>query len=83
MATFKFKFQDDPGMTATFTDQGSQMASTFEGAQVIETGDYNKLTNKPSINEVELRGNKTFEDLGDHIMTNIEIKNIFNRVFRS
>lgn len=28
------------------------------------SGDYNKLTNKPSINSVELSENKTFEDLG-------------------
>lgn len=31
---------------------------------IIETGDYNKLINKPSINDVELVGNKTLEELG-------------------
>lgn len=29
-----------------------------------EPGDYNKLENKPRINNVELVGNITFEDLG-------------------
>ena len=46
------------------------------------TGNYNALTNKPSINEVELIGNKTFDELGDHTLSNIEIKSIFDRVFK-
>ena len=46
------------------------------------TGNYNALTNKPSINEVELIGDKSFDDLGDHTLSNIEIKTIFDRVFR-
>ena len=83
MATFKFTFKDQKDMQASFLDQGSGMSASFGSAQVIETGDYNNLTNKPSINEVELQGNKTFEELGDHILTNIEIKNIFNRVFKN
>ena len=32
--------------------------------EVVETGDYNKLQNKPLINNVELFGNKTLDDLG-------------------
>lgn len=83
MATFKFKFLDDQDMTATFTDQGSQMQSTFDGAQVIETGDYNKLINQPSYNGVVWEGNKTFNDVGDYNMTNVEIKRIFDRVFKN
>lgn len=31
---------------------------------VVETGDYNKLFNKPQINYVELIGNKNSEELG-------------------
>lgn len=49
--------------------------------RVRATGDYEKLTNKPSINEVELVGNKTFEDLGDSPLKNLDIQAIFNRVF--
>lgn len=48
----------------------------------ITPGDYEKLAHKPSINEVELNGNKTFDDLGDHTLSNIEIKAIFDRVFK-
>lgn len=43
--------------------------------------DYSLLDNKPSINDVELVGNKSFEDLGDSPLTNVEIQAIFNRVF--
>lgn len=46
------------------------------------TGNYNALTNKPSINEVELIGDKSFDELGDHTLSNMEIKTIFDRVFR-
>ena len=49
--------------------------------RVRATGDYNDLENKPSINEVELVGNKTFEDLGDSPLKNLDIQAIFNRVF--
>ena len=45
-------------------------------------GAYPPLTQKPSVNDVVLLGNKTFEDLGDHILTNIEIKTLFDRVFK-
>ena len=35
--------------------------------------DYENLKNKPSINGVELVSDKSFEDLGDHVLTNFEI----------
>lgn len=54
----------------------------FGNTQIVHTDDYNNLYNKPSINEVELKGNKTFEELGDHLLTNLEIKEIFDRVFK-
>lgn len=57
------------------------MNADFGSTTKIETSDYNKLSNKPRINEVELEGNKTFEDLGDTPLTNKEIKQIFDRVF--
>ena len=34
------------------------------GGNIVVSNDYNRLTNKPSINGVELVGNKTSEDLG-------------------
>ena len=58
---------------------------TLEGEVVnpsaIYVYDYNRLDNKPSINEVELVNDKSFEELGVRTMTNLEIKAIFDRVF--
>ncbi len=41
----------------------SAMSGELNNA-VIETGDYNKLINKPQINDVELIGNRTLDELG-------------------
>lgn len=38
--------------------------------------DYNKLDNRPSINGVTLVGDKSFEDIGLHFMTNVELKKL-------
>lgn len=40
------------------------------------TKDYNKLINKPQIEEVELIGNKTFEELGLYSMDATDILSI-------
>lgn len=48
----------------------------------VATTDYNELKNKPKINDVVVEGEKTFEDYGDHILSNLEIKTIFNKVFK-
>lgn len=45
------------------------------------TLNYNLLHNKPSINGVELINDKSFEELGEENLTNIEIKSIFDRIF--
>lgn len=78
---FKAKFRTDSAFKAKFrTETGLQ--ADFGKVIQIQTDDYNNLYNKPSINEVELKGNKTFEELGDHLLTNLEIKEIFDRVFK-
>lgn len=46
------------------------------------TSNYELLTHKPSINSVQLVGDKSFEDLGDKTLTNIEIKEMFDHVFK-
>lgn len=43
--------------------------------------DYPSLTGLPSINGVELIDDKSFEDLGEYNLTNMEIQAIFNRIF--
>lgn len=41
------------------------------------TSNYGALTNKPSIETIELDGDKSFEELGLTSITSQEIKNLF------
>lgn len=77
----KAKFRERNNMAAKFHDN-DDLNADFDNVQIVHTDNYEELYNKPSINEVELKGNKTFEELGDHLLTNIEIKHIFDRVFK-
>ena len=43
--------------------------------------DYNLLKNKPQIEGIELQANKTFEDLGLVEVSNIELKEMFDKIF--
>lgn len=61
---------------------GSVQGELSIPAERIVSGDYEKLRNRPQINEVELIGNKTFEELGDTPLSNLEIKAIFDNVFK-
>lgn len=50
----------------------------------VPTTDYEILSNKPQINGVELRGNKTSKDLNIQetaALTNLEIEQIIQNVF--
>lgn len=49
------------------------MSGDLKMAERVYENDYEKLKNKPSINGVELIKDKSFEDLGDHVLTNFEI----------
>ena len=49
------------------------MSGMLNMAERVYENDYEKLKNKPSINGVELIQDKSFEDLGDHVLTNFEI----------
>ena len=49
------------------------MSGTLNMAERVYENDYEKLKNKPSINGVELVQDKSFEELGDHVLTNFEI----------
>lgn len=44
-------------------------------------GDYNKLVNKPRIEGIELKDNKTLEDLGLSEISNLEIDELFKKYF--
>ena len=68
------------------TKKGLQVGITKTGGITLGMGtkgtsNYPALTNKPQINNVELIGNKTFEELGIQTMTNLEIKEVFDKVF--
>lgn len=45
--------------------------------------DYNKLSNKPTINGVELQGNKTFENLGEKQISESELTAMIDKWFRT
>ena len=49
------------------------MSGTLKMAESTTERDYEKLYNKPKINGVELIQDKSFEELGDHVLTNFEI----------
>ena len=44
----------------------------------LMANDYEYLKNKPKIENIELNGNKTFNDLGIHSLTNMEIEKLLN-----
>lgn len=62
-------------------DEETELEIDVEDETQVFNLDYNHLVNKPRVNDVELVGDKSFEELGVNPMTNIEIKEIFNRVF--
>lgn len=49
------------------------MSGSLNMAERVYENDYEKFHNKPKINGVELINNKSFEDLGDSVLTNFEI----------
>ena len=42
----------------------------------VNSTDYEKIKNKPQINNVELIGNKNFKELGMESLSNMEIENL-------
>lgn len=51
-----------------------------ETINITSPTSYNQLDDKPKINDVELSGNKSFEDLGAESLSNLEIEAIINSV---
>lgn len=75
----KVKFANNQKVDVSFGKTEKLDVSLGKGC--CGTSNYEALTNQPQINDVTLIGNKSFEDLGDSTLTNIEIKAIFDRVF--
>ena len=74
---------DEETINAEYSSDEEDISADF--GTVMRTGggvrNYERLTHKPSINEIELNGDKSFTDLGLSELTNIEIAEIVNRVF--
>ena len=62
--------------TFEFNEQTNEFNFVFGQAYVVETGDYEKLSNKPSIEGVTLLGDKTFKQLGMDNATEAEVEAI-------
>ena len=51
-------------------------------AKVVRvTGNYENLSNLPTIDDVTLIGNKTLTDFGDRAVSNMEIQEVIDNVF--
>lgn len=65
-------------------DDKAPMDVGLDSIKIVYKGgikDYEQLTNHPKINSVELVGNKSFEDLGDTRLGNLELQNILDNAF--
>ena len=57
-------------------DSGDNAALNVGSTTVVTVNDYNDLRNKPSIEGVELIGDKSFEELNLQRLTNTELENM-------
>lgn len=57
------------------------LSGNASGSNRTGTSNYEQLSNLPSIEAVQLIGDKSFEDLGLEECSNIEIDNIFRSIF--
>lgn len=73
-------FKEKENLKADFRENDNLNAN-FGEMTFVRTDNYDDLINKPQINGVELVGDKSFEDLGDTPLTNLEIKAIFDSIF--
>ena len=81
MTDLNAKFIDNDKLNADFVDD-KQINAQFGDVTIVESGDYEKIINHPFINDEEVVGHKSLEDYGVRNMTNTEIKEIFDRVFK-
>ena len=57
------------------------LSGNASGSNRSGTSNYEQLSNLPSIESVQLIGDKSFEDLGLEECSNIEIDNLFRSIF--
>ena len=73
------KIRTLPRMTGSINKDNSIQGKIRYGTN--GTNNYNELDNKPSIEDVVLKGNRTFEQLGLTEISNVDLKNIFDKIF--
>lgn len=68
------------GLTGTISSPDSLRGSisVSEVVRYITELDYEKLMNHPSVNDIELIKNKSFEDLGLSALSNTELEHLFS-----
>ena len=69
---------DKPKITGILKKVSSVNGKLKPVKTIIER-DYNNLSNRPKINKIELKGDKSFEELGMKSLTNTEIARMFNQ----
>lgn len=76
-------YEEGAEQAITLSEEGSSEQLVTIAQEPLIVGavtSYNKLNDKPQINDVELIGNRSFEELGAESLTNIDIENIINSV---
>ncbi|KGM08535.1 MULTISPECIES: hypothetical protein [Bacteria] len=63
------------------TDDTTKKVNLKTEINYVSNDDYEKLMNKPQINDVELVGNKSSRDIGIFDLSNAEIDRLVNMIF--
>ena len=81
MGSFNVDFANQQNFNIGFGSQENTNIGFAGSVTEVVTTDYKELRNLPKINGVTLLGDRSFEDLGEESLSNLEIATIFNKVF--
>ena len=76
MASFNVKFTKEPNFDIRLSENSKNMNATFGSVQILNTGDYNTIANKPSIEQHILIGDSSLSEIGVGTATIAEIEKI-------
>ena len=78
---FELEYNDNQTSYKTELDDDEKtFNSSFKEVNEVVTNSYERIQHKPQIENVELIGNKSFEDLGMTEISNLEILEIANKI---
>lgn len=77
----KVKITDDTTKKVNLTDDTTKEVNLKTEINYVSNDNYEKLINKPQINDVELVGNKSSRDIGIFDLSNAEIDRLVNMIF--